>query len=105
MRELKNVIERAVLVAEGAAIDVAGPRAGAPAPRRAPACRRPAAAAATAPAATALPESSTRSSGGASSTRSRQCGGNQTRAAELLGMPRRTLVKRLAQYGIQRPRR
>jgi two-component system response regulator AtoC len=30
--------------------------------------------------------------------------GNQTRAAELLGMPRRTLVKRLAEYGIARPR-
>jgi transcriptional regulator of acetoin/glycerol metabolism len=34
-----------------------------------------------------------------------QHGGNQTRAAEALGMPRRTFVKRLAQYGIQRPRR
>lgn len=32
------------------------------------------------------------------------CGGNQTRAAQLLGMPRRTFVKRLAQFGIQRPR-
>ena len=29
-----------------------------------------------------------------------QCGGNQSRAAEVLGMPRRTLVRRLAQYGI-----
>jgi two-component system, NtrC family, response regulator AtoC len=33
-----------------------------------------------------------------------QCGGNQSRAAKLLGMPRRTLVSRLAQYGIPRPR-
>jgi DNA-binding NtrC family response regulator len=31
-----------------------------------------------------------------------KCQGNQTRAAELLGMPRRTLVKRLGQYGIRR---
>jgi hypothetical protein len=34
----------------------------------------------------------------------RQSGGNQSRAAELLGMPRRTLVKRLREYGIPRGR-
>ncbi len=34
-----------------------------------------------------------------------QCGGNQSRAAELLGMPRRTLIKRLQQYGVPRPRK
>jgi len=33
-----------------------------------------------------------------------QCHGNQTRAAEALGMPRRTLVKRMGQYGIMGPR-
>jgi DNA-binding NtrC family response regulator len=32
------------------------------------------------------------------------CAGNQTRAAEALNMPRRTLVKRLRQYDIPRPR-
>ena len=31
--------------------------------------------------------------------------GNQSVAAKLLGMPRRTLVKRLVAYGIPRPRR
>jgi len=31
--------------------------------------------------------------------------GNQSVAAKLLGMPRRTLVKRLAAYNIPRPRR
>ena len=31
--------------------------------------------------------------------------GNQSAAAKLLGMPRRTLVKRLAAYNIPRPRR
>lgn len=34
-----------------------------------------------------------------------QCGGNQTRAAALLGIPRRTLITRISQYGIPRPRK
>jgi transcriptional regulator with GAF, ATPase, and Fis domain len=34
-----------------------------------------------------------------------RCGGNQTRAAALLGMARRTLVKKLATLGLPRPRR
>jgi len=35
----------------------------------------------------------------------RECGGNQSRAAKLLGMPRPTLLKRLDAYGIVRPRK
>jgi DNA-binding NtrC family response regulator len=34
-----------------------------------------------------------------------ECQGNQTRAAELLRMPRRTLVAKLAQYDLPRPRK
>ncbi len=33
------------------------------------------------------------------------CGGNQTKAAKMLGMPRRTLVARLDAFGIPRPRK
>ena len=34
-----------------------------------------------------------------------QCNGNQTQAAKLLGISRGTLIKRLAEYGLSRPRR
>jgi len=30
--------------------------------------------------------------------------GNQTRAAKLLGIARRTLIKKMVRYGIERPR-
>jgi DNA-binding NtrC family response regulator len=33
-----------------------------------------------------------------------QCAGNQTKAAGVLGISRRTLVNRLAEFGIRRPK-
>jgi two-component system, NtrC family, response regulator AtoC len=34
-----------------------------------------------------------------------KCAGNQTQAAAMLGMPRRTFVARLTTHGIPRPRK
>ena len=34
-----------------------------------------------------------------------RCGGNQTRAARMLGIARGTLIARLTSYGITRPRK
>jgi DNA-binding NtrC family response regulator len=98
IRELRNVLERAVVLCEGDTItttDLPVQRLGA-----APAPPTPAA-------------------GGDGSWRKRaetterqaivealeRCAGNQTRAAEWLGMPRRTFCAKLAEYDIPRPRR
>ena len=88
VRELRNVIERAVLLAQAAItpVDLFGRGIKA---RSSPAAPAPAADDERARIIAAL----------------ERCAGNQTRAAEALGMPRRTLVKRLAQYGIRRPKR
>jgi DNA-binding NtrC family response regulator len=113
VRELRNVIGRAAVLCAGDVILpehlppslLAAPPAAAP-----PVATQPAAAAAAAPAAAV--------GGGAdlageikSLERTRiiealeRCGGNQSKAAELLGMSRRTLVARLSEFGLPRPRK
>jgi DNA-binding NtrC family response regulator len=91
IRELKNVIERAVLLCEGPVLE----------PQHMPLER-------------SLTESQklmTSSSGAARSERDRiiealsACAGNQSRAAKMLGIPRRTFVSKLDAYRIPRPKK
>ncbi|WP_437486643.1 sigma 54-interacting transcriptional regulator [Sorangium sp. So ce1014] len=120
IRELRNVIERAVVLAGGDALLPEHLLLDAPAtppPVEAPAATalieaRPA----ETPAAAAGAPQPGEAAGGLRSEldaieRRRiidaleQCAGNQTQAAALLGMPRRTFVARLSAYGIPRPRK
>ena len=87
----KNVIERAVLLCEGPVLEPRAPAAGAAADRE--------------------PEVSTSTAGPARSERDRivealaACAGNQSRAAKMLGIPRRTFVTKLDAYKIPRPKK
>ncbi len=115
IRELKNVIERSQLLARGGPISVehlsfTSQLGGAP-----PASANPLPPSAPQPAATTQP--STAAQGmpirDAIADVERQsildamdrCGGNQSRAAKMLGISRTTLIKRLEQYGYTRPRK
>lgn len=86
LRELRNVVERAIVLGDGESISPRGLRAaGLPAPREAEPL-----------------------SGEVERTRVIEalaaCGGNQSRAAKRLGVSRNTLIARIRQFGIARPR-
>src|SRR6185295_16004527 len=90
VRELKNVLERAVVLA-GAEIT--------------PEHLGLATGSSPGDAASAVHETA-RKAGVAEVQRAlEQCGGNQTKAARVLGISRRTLTARLGEYGLPRPRK
>jgi transcriptional regulator with PAS, ATPase and Fis domain len=99
VRELRNLIERAALLATSDVIEPAHLSLPEPKPER------PRTTVAVAPIEGARPRED-----GAESERARieralsESAGNQSRAAEALGIPRRTLVRLIARLGIPRPR-
>jgi two-component system, NtrC family, response regulator AtoC len=92
VRELKNVIERAVVLADGGRITMRDLQLAAPvAPAR--------------PTAQTLPARSEAVERAAIVEALERCAGNQTKAAHVLGISRRMLVARLGKYDLPRPRK
>ncbi len=98
IRELKNVVEHAVLVCDDGPVRPDHLQLSAETPAE------PAGGAA-APGAEALQDQVAGLERARILDALERSGGNQTKAAELLGMPRRTFVRKLGQYDIERPRK
>ncbi|HEY4102316.1 MAG TPA: sigma 54-interacting transcriptional regulator [Polyangiaceae bacterium] len=97
VRELRNEIERAALLWDDGEIEAheltlepIGLADGTPEAARSP---------------TQVPQAETHSERERIAQALLDCGGNQSRAAESLGIPRRTLVRKIAQFGLPRPRK
>jgi two-component system, NtrC family, response regulator AtoC len=104
VRELKNVAERAVLLARGGPLEPQHFGLSAPAPGAsvdAVAPRQPAASADASNLRDAVSEVEKERIVAAL----KETGGNQTRAAKLLGISRRSLLDRLDAYGVPRPQK
>ncbi len=94
VRELRNVMERAAVLAGGEPIDVRDLPSEISG-ERVPIAARP----------SAVREELSNVERDRIIDALERTGGNQTRAAELIGLPRRTFIKRLDTYGIERPRK
>jgi two-component system, NtrC family, response regulator AtoC len=111
IRELKNVVERAVLLARGGEIGLAHVDLGGASMRPPPPSASAAAAAAAAAAAPGSARPSALPAELATVERALICealeksGGNQKEAAKILGISRRTLLYRLDMYDLPRPRK
>lgn len=101
VRELKNAVERAALLCRGAEIELADLALGELASRGRAARTDGTPLPASIPLSTDDDDADERSRIAAAL---REHGGNQTRAAKALAMPRRTLVRRIARLDLPRPR-